>query len=171
MSDIHYKWNAGLNSVQISSDVSLPQFKVLGHRQRTIEASLSTGTLLIECKCKYHNYNVQEIVKMISHELLISHPGNYSRLACEIQFVRSKGYYLIQVRVLGVYAKVPSLPKFHFGKDHNHLGGISNLEKSSRNIIILITVGKNESVLRRPRFYESTTAVLPDASCLEFTQN
>ena len=118
MSDIHYKWNDGLNSVQISSDVSLPQFKVLGHRQRTIEASLSTGTLLIECKCKYHNYNVQEIVKMISHELLISHPGNYSRLACEIQFVRSKGYYLIQVRVLGVYAKVPSLLNFHFAKDH-----------------------------------------------------
>ena len=45
MSDIRYKWNDGLNSVQISSDVSLPQFKVLGHRQKTIEASLSTGAL------------------------------------------------------------------------------------------------------------------------------
>jgi len=67
MSDIRYKWNDGLNSVQISSDVSLPQFKVLGHRQKTIEASLSTG--------------------------------NYSRLACEIQFVRSMGYYLIQVYI------------------------------------------------------------------------
>lgn len=43
MSDILYKWNDGLNSVQISSDVSLPQFKVLGHRQKTIEASLSSG--------------------------------------------------------------------------------------------------------------------------------
>ena len=44
-------------------------------------------------------YCVQEI-KIIyhDHELLIPHPGNYSRLACEIQFVRSKGYYLIQVR-------------------------------------------------------------------------
>ena len=47
MSDIRYKWNDGLNSVQISSDVSLPQFKVLGHRQKTIEASLSTGTFSI----------------------------------------------------------------------------------------------------------------------------
>ena len=28
---------------QIASDVSLPQFKVVGHRQKTIEASLSTG--------------------------------------------------------------------------------------------------------------------------------
>ncbi|XP_059079310.1 gamma-aminobutyric acid receptor subunit beta-like isoform X1 [Tigriopus californicus] len=67
MSDIRYKWNDGLNSVQISADVSLPQFKVLGHRQKTIEASLSTG--------------------------------NYSRLACEIQFVRSMGYYLIQIYI------------------------------------------------------------------------
>ena len=43
MADIRYKWNDGINSVQISNDVSLPQFKVLGHRQKTIEASLSTG--------------------------------------------------------------------------------------------------------------------------------
>ena len=47
MSDIKYKWNDGLNSVQISSDVSLPQFKVLGHRQKTIEASLSTGNIRV----------------------------------------------------------------------------------------------------------------------------
>jgi len=67
MSDIHYKWNDGLNSVQIAADVSLPQFKVMGHRQKTIEASLSTG--------------------------------NYSRLACEIQFTRSIGYYLIQIYI------------------------------------------------------------------------
>ena len=45
MTDIRYKWNDGLNSVQISSDVSLPQFKVLGHRQKIIEAELSTGKL------------------------------------------------------------------------------------------------------------------------------
>ena len=41
--DMRYKWNDGLNSVQISSDVSLPEFKVLGHRQKIIEAKLSTG--------------------------------------------------------------------------------------------------------------------------------
>ena len=45
MKDIRYKWNDGKNSIQISSDVSLPQFKVIGHRQKTIEASLSTGML------------------------------------------------------------------------------------------------------------------------------
>ena len=43
MTDLRYKWNDGLKSVQMSSDVSLPQFNVLGHRQRIIEASLSSG--------------------------------------------------------------------------------------------------------------------------------
>ncbi|CAL8139032.1 unnamed protein product [Orchesella dallaii] len=67
MSDIRYKWAAGPGSVGISWDLSLPQFKVHGYRQKTHEISLSTG--------------------------------NYSRLACEIQFVRSMGYYLIQVYI------------------------------------------------------------------------
>ncbi|OXA45738.1 gamma-aminobutyric acid receptor subunit beta isoform X1 [Folsomia candida] len=67
MSDIRYQWAKGLESVGVSSDVSLPQFKVLGHKQQAMEISLSTG--------------------------------NYSRLACEIQFVRSMGYYLIQIYI------------------------------------------------------------------------
>ena len=44
MNEIRYKWNDGINSVQISSDASLPHWIVLGHRQKTIEASLSTGS-------------------------------------------------------------------------------------------------------------------------------
>ena len=32
----------------------------------------------------------------LSHSVLL---GNYSRLACEIQFVRSMGYYLIQIYI------------------------------------------------------------------------
>ncbi|KAI5735838.1 hypothetical protein M8J77_023350 [Diaphorina citri] len=67
MRDIRYKWNEGPNSVGVSNEVSLPQFKVLGHRQKDLEISLTTG--------------------------------NYSRLACEIQFVRSMGYYLIQIYI------------------------------------------------------------------------
>lgn len=43
MRDIRYKWNEGPNSVGVSEDVSLPQFKVLGHRQRAMEISLTTG--------------------------------------------------------------------------------------------------------------------------------
>ncbi|XP_054274839.1 gamma-aminobutyric acid receptor subunit beta-like isoform X5 [Macrosteles quadrilineatus] len=67
MRDIRYKWNSGFKSVGISNEVQLPQFRVLGHRQRQTEINLSTG--------------------------------NYSRLACEIQFVRSMGYYLIQIYI------------------------------------------------------------------------
>lgn len=43
MSDIRYKWAKGHESVGVSSDVSLPQFKVLGHRQQAMEISLTTG--------------------------------------------------------------------------------------------------------------------------------
>ncbi|XP_071050472.1 gamma-aminobutyric acid receptor subunit beta isoform X5 [Onthophagus taurus] len=67
MRDIRYKWNSGSESIGISDGVELPQFRVLGHRQRETIAYLSTG--------------------------------NYSRLACEIQFVRSMGYYLIQIYI------------------------------------------------------------------------
>jgi hypothetical protein len=43
MNDIRYKWDKGIASVGVSSDVSLPQFKVLGHRQQAMEISLTTG--------------------------------------------------------------------------------------------------------------------------------
>lgn len=43
MRDIRYKWNEGPNSVGVSNEVSLPQFKVLGHRQKDLEISLTTG--------------------------------------------------------------------------------------------------------------------------------
>jgi len=65
MKDIHYIWADGPTSVGMSNEVSLPQFKVRGYRQRANEITLSTGS--------------------------------YSRLACDIQFVRSMGYYLIQI--------------------------------------------------------------------------
>ncbi|XP_012546834.1 gamma-aminobutyric acid receptor subunit beta-like isoform X7 [Bombyx mandarina] len=67
MRDIVYVWKDGASSVGMSSEVQLPQFRVLGHRQRATVVTLSTG--------------------------------NYSRLACEIQFVRSMGYYLIQIYI------------------------------------------------------------------------
>merc|ERR1719369_350138 len=43
MSDLKFRWEDGEKSVQMSPDVSLPQFNVLGHRQRLIEVSLSSG--------------------------------------------------------------------------------------------------------------------------------
>nr|WJY55639.1 GABA receptor subunit [Neoseiulus californicus] len=67
MKDISYRWSDGEKSVRISKEVELPQFKVLGHSQRSKAVILSTG--------------------------------NYSRLVCEIRFVRSMGYYLIQIYI------------------------------------------------------------------------
>lgn len=46
MSDIRYFWRDGLSSVGMSSEVELPQFRVLGHRQRATEINLTTGTHL-----------------------------------------------------------------------------------------------------------------------------
>ena len=67
MADLKYRWEDGNKSVQMSPDVALPQFLVLGHRQRFIEVSLSSG--------------------------------NYSRLLADVQFIRSMGYYMIQVSI------------------------------------------------------------------------
>lgn len=46
MRDIRYKWNSGVKSVGISNEVELPQFRVLGHRQRQTVINLSTGNSL-----------------------------------------------------------------------------------------------------------------------------
>lgn len=43
MRDIRYYWSEGDKSVGMSSDVELPQFKVVGHRQRSKEVPLTTG--------------------------------------------------------------------------------------------------------------------------------
>lgn len=43
MKDIRYKWNSGEKSVGISKEVELPQFRVLGHRQRQTVIELTTG--------------------------------------------------------------------------------------------------------------------------------
>lgn len=98
MRDIRYKWNKGPNSVGVSNEVSLPQFKVLGHRQRAMEISLTTGninnftpTMTSQC---FSTVTVDAIIITC-----IIFAGNYSRLACEIQFVRSMGYYLIQIYI------------------------------------------------------------------------
>lgn len=43
MSDIRYKWRKGNKSVALSDSLSLPQFKVVGHRQLQKVIELSTG--------------------------------------------------------------------------------------------------------------------------------
>ena len=47
MADMRYAWNSGDNSVQMSPDVSLPQFNILGHRQRLIEVRNMKSVVLI----------------------------------------------------------------------------------------------------------------------------
>ena len=46
--DLKFRWEDGEKSVQMSPDVALPQFNILGHRQRIVEASLSSGNFLID---------------------------------------------------------------------------------------------------------------------------
>ena len=50
MSDIRYEWHEekilksqGKTSVRISSNVSLPEFSLIGHTQKLFEAQFSTG--------------------------------------------------------------------------------------------------------------------------------
>lgn len=45
MRDIRYLWKDGLTSVGMSNEVQLPQFRVLGHRQRASVVTLTTGNL------------------------------------------------------------------------------------------------------------------------------
>ena len=43
MTDLPYKWRPGNDSVLVSGEISLPQFKILGHRKKLIERSVLTG--------------------------------------------------------------------------------------------------------------------------------
>ncbi len=127
MDDIRYKFDKGLNSVQVSSDVSLPEFKVLGHRQKTIEASLSSGdrsmtTTMMRLKKGSNrrlSYFLSNFIvhrnafrtwncfftskrgeKYSAHDFSPKcHAGNYSRLAVEVQFVRASGHTLARLFV------------------------------------------------------------------------
>ncbi|KAK9710757.1 Neurotransmitter-gated ion-channel transmembrane region [Popillia japonica] len=113
MRDIRYKWNSGSKSVGISNEVELPQFRVLGHRQRATVINLTTvGYTMRDIRYKWNegpnSVGVSNEVslpqfKVLGHrqramEISLT-TGNYSRLACEIQFVRSMGYYLIQIYI------------------------------------------------------------------------
>lgn len=42
---------------------------------------------------------IQKLIQITKHYVQKYFIGNYSRLACEIQFVRSMGYYLIQIYI------------------------------------------------------------------------
>ncbi|KAI8431015.1 hypothetical protein MSG28_001096, partial [Choristoneura fumiferana] len=113
MRDIRYHWKDGHTSVGMSNEVQLPQFRVLGHRQRATVVTLTTvGYTMRDIRYKWNegpnSVGVSSEVslpqfKVLGHrqramEISLT-TGNYSRLACEIQFVRSMGYYLIQIYI------------------------------------------------------------------------
>lgn len=43
MKDIRYTWSKGKESIDLSDDLTLPQFKIMGHKQEARVISLSTG--------------------------------------------------------------------------------------------------------------------------------
>ena len=55
MADLKYAWNDGEKSVKMSPDVQLPQFLVVGHRQRLIEVRISNilSTYFGSCGCSF----------------------------------------------------------------------------------------------------------------------
>ncbi len=116
MSDIHYKWNDGLNSVQIAADVSLPQFKVMGHRQKTIEASLSTGllvyqqvssqTLKFQCHSNKSFYFILHFA--ISHFDLILMALTSKVISNE----KGKKHQKFRILIINFTFRVPSFAKF-----------------------------------------------------------
>lgn len=79
MRDIRYKWNEGPNSVGVSNEVSLPQFKVLGHRQRAMEISLTTGKVSDPTNNSSNNVHVFYIntnpIRWYIYKFIVSRPA------------------------------------------------------------------------------------------------
>lgn len=102
--EIWYKWVDSPKAVSIFPEVELPQFQVMGYRKREYSYSLTTGTVAWRQHCISLNNEMASSWNSfeIPFSVLIPsapHPGNYSRLACDIQFVRSMGFYLIQIYI------------------------------------------------------------------------
>nr|ALS46608.1 GABA gated chloride channel RDL2 [Tetranychus cinnabarinus] len=54
MRDIKYVWSKGNKSVDVQGDVTLPQFKIMGHEQESAIAALTTGNYSrLICKIKF----------------------------------------------------------------------------------------------------------------------
>ena len=64
-----------------------------------ISESLNWSTLHGNVSCFKLFIHATNSVKISCYNWVLVSLGNYSRLACEIQFVRSMGYYLIQIYI------------------------------------------------------------------------
>ncbi|XP_014602846.1 PREDICTED: gamma-aminobutyric acid receptor subunit beta isoform X4 [Polistes canadensis] len=158
MRDIRYKWNEGANSVGVSNEVSLPQFKVLGHRQRAMEISLTTEYATVGYMAKRIQMRKNRFQKIAeSMKAARENPGppgvpgdhgdhapkqTWSRVVQEVRFkvhdpkAHSKGGTLentINGRADEEAAPAPQ-HLIHPGKDISKLYGItpSDIDKYSR---------------------------------------
>lgn len=84
MRDIRYKWNSGSKSVGISKEVELPQFRVLGHRQRATVINLSTG----------------------NHRTAPHNPNNHVSVTYTIRHAHTRGVRMCRVYKLSVVLHV-----------------------------------------------------------------
>ena len=93
----HFSVTKAGGNVQMSPDVSLPQFDVLGHRQRIVEASLSSG-----------NYSRWIINQLIDHDMMMELTmtlNNSCYSGWIIQLIDSKIVIMIKVLTLEQWLK------------------------------------------------------------------
>ena len=93
----HFSVTKAGGNVQMSPDVSLPQFDVLGHRQRIVEASLSSG-----------NYSRWIINQLIDHDMMMVLTmtlNNSCYSGWIIQLIDSKIVIMIEVLTLEQWLK------------------------------------------------------------------
>lgn len=67
--------------------------------------------------CHSGQHSLRRIITGWEFYLLLSQTGNYSRLACEFYFVRSLGYYIIQIYVPSTLIVVLSWVSFWLSRD------------------------------------------------------
>ena len=106
----HFSVTKAGGNVQMSPDVSLPQFDVLGHRQRIVEASLSSG-----------NYSRWIINQLIDPDMTLN---NSCYSGWIIQLIDSKIVIMIKVLTLEQWLKAKwSSQKLLYSNKQNILNG------------------------------------------------
>ena len=101
----HFPVTKAGGNVQMSPDVSLPQFDVLGHRQRIVEASLSSGNYSRWIKKNYSRWIINQL---IDHDMMMELTmtlNNSCYSGWIIQLIDSKIVIMIKVLTLEQWLK------------------------------------------------------------------
>lgn len=99
-----YNWASGNDSFKLSNLIFLPTFTIEGYKQIRTEETLTTGK-----KRKQKDW----LEKLFF-------PGTFTRLICDIYFVRSLGYYLYQVYMPAFLIVLISWVPFWLDHEDNH---------------------------------------------------